>query len=169
MHTRSLLLSWDSPFTTDFWFVVLGTLAKKILWYAVSGNFAVCQVAFPCSFQRYMGVAASNLQNIPVPSHSVSISLSPSHLLSQEGISEALSGISLPLHETTVAVCAVILCRALLWCWRHHSWSRIWDVKYLVQRPACFYWAWFRGSLYFHLIFQYCSGHIKGKASLHPS
>lgn len=78
-------------------------------------KFAACQRAFPCSFRRYTGVAASNLQKMPSPSRcSATILLSPSHLLFQEGISKASHGISLPLHETTVAVCAVILCRALL-------------------------------------------------------
>lgn len=53
MRTRSLLTSWDGPFTTDFWFIVLGTSAKKITLMCCIWKFAACQRAFPYSFWRY--------------------------------------------------------------------------------------------------------------------
>lgn len=146
MHTRSLLVSWDSPFTTYFWFIVFGTSAEKTTLICCIWKFAACQGAFPCSFQRYTGVAASNLQKMPAPfCHSVSISLNPSHLLAQESISKALHGISLPLHETTFAVCAVMLVTGGTGPGAGFGMYLTW--VNIVWRSACFYWAWYRGSL----------------------
>lgn len=171
MHTRSLLVPWDSPFTTDCWFIVLGTSAKELMCWI--WKFPACQGAFPCSFQRYMGVGASNLQKMPAPScHSVSFSLSPSHLLSQESISIYVVFPFLCMKPQLLFVLWFSAGHCVMLVTRDTSLGAGFEMLNTLDEH------WLKTSLlllsmiqriftYFHLIFQYCSGHTRGKASFH--
>lgn len=84
---------------------------------------AVTRELFP-TLQRYLGTISSSLQKVPLSaghsacSYWVALTFSPFHLLSSGVICKALWDTCLPLHQTTAAVCAlVLLCRGFWWCW----------------------------------------------------
>lgn len=173
MHTRSLLLSWDSPFTTDFLFIVLGTSAKKLPSCAVSGNLLPAKELFLALFRGTWVLVLHiyrRCQHHPATQY--------------------------PSHSAPFISC---LRKAFpfTWCFPSSAWNHSWCLccdslqgivvmlvtgdtslgagfgllntlgEYWLKTSLLLLSTIQRIFMYFHLVFQYCSGHTRGKASFH--